>query len=125
MSDPMVKGLAFASVYATDFQRAYRFYSEALGLEKQFDMGDLACFFALPDDTGLYLQGGNDASEISADSQRAAFVFAVASAGQMYARLEAAGAAFVHEAPVHMGGENYWFQFTDPDGNILEAVGPA
>ena len=31
MAEHRVKGLAFASVYVDDFEKAYRFYAEVLG----------------------------------------------------------------------------------------------
>ena len=124
MSEHKVKGIAFASVYADDFDAAYRFYNEVLGLEKQYDMGNQACFFNLPDDTGLYLQGGNSMPEYSKDTGRAAFVLSVESASASHAKLKQAGVRFIHEEPVNMGGDNYWFQFYDPAGNILEILGP-
>jgi len=123
MSTHRVKGIAFGSVYVDDFAAAYRFYGEVLGLEKQYDMGSQACFFKLDDDTGLYLQGGNRRAEYDKDVMRSAFVFAVESASATYQRLERAGVRFVHDEPVAMGGDSYWFQFYDPAGNILEALG--
>jgi predicted enzyme related to lactoylglutathione lyase len=123
MAEHKVKGLAFASVYVDDFDRAYRFYSEVLGLEKEYDMGSAACFFKLPDNTGLYLQGKNKTAGYAEDTMRSGFVFAVESAAATYGRLKAAGVRFIHTEPRHMGGEQYWFQFYDPAGNILEALG--
>jgi predicted enzyme related to lactoylglutathione lyase len=123
MAEHRVKGLAFASVYVDDFEKAYRFYADALGLEKQYDMGSAACFFKLPDNTGLYLQGKNRSASYSEDTMRTAFVFSVESAGATFERLRTAGVRFIHPGPRHMGGEQYWFQFYDPAGNILEALG--
>ena len=123
MAEHMVKGLAFASVYVDDFERAYEFYAGVLGLEKEYDMGSAACFFKLPDDTGLYLQGKNKTASYAEDTMRAAFVFSVESAGATHERLKAAGVRFIHAEPMDMGGEQYWFQFYDPAGNILEALG--
>jgi predicted enzyme related to lactoylglutathione lyase len=123
MAEHKVKGLAFASVYVDDFDRAFEFYEKVLGLEKQFDMGSAACFFKLPDNTGLYLQGKNQVASYGEDTMRAAFVFSVESAASTYERLKAAGVRFIHAEPKHMGGDNYWFQFYDPAGNILEALG--
>ncbi len=123
MAEHKVKGLAFASVYVDDFEKAYRFYAEVMGLEKEYDMGSAACFFKLPDNTGLYLQGKNKSASYSEDTMRAAFVFSVESAGATHERLKAAGVKFIHTEPKHMGGDNYWFQFYDPAGNILEVLG--
>jgi predicted enzyme related to lactoylglutathione lyase len=123
MAEHKVKGLAFGSVYVDDFPKAYAFYADVLGLEKEYDMGDAACFFKLSDNTGLYLQGKNKPASYAEDTMRAGFVFAVESASATYDRLKAAGARFIHTEPRHMGGELYWFQFFDPCGNILEALG--
>jgi len=123
MAEHKVKGLAFASVYVDDFERACEFYEKVLGLEKEYDMGSAACFFRLPDNTGLYLQGKNKAVTYGEDAMRSAFVFSVDSASATYDRLKAAGVRFIHAEPRHMGGEQYWFQFYDPAGNILEALG--
>ncbi len=123
MAEHRVKGLAFASVYVDDFQRAYDFYSGVLGLEKEYDMGSAACFFKLPDNTGLYLQGKNKAASHGEDTMRTAFVLSVESPAATHERLKAAGVKFIHSEPRHMGGEQYWFQFCDPAGNILEALG--
>ena len=123
MAEHRVKGLAFASVYVDDYERAYEFYAGVLGLEKEYDMGSAACFFKLPDNTGLYLQGKNKTASYAEDTVRAGFVFSVESAATTYERLKAAGVRFIHNEPRHMGGDNYWFQFYDPAGNILEALG--
>jgi predicted enzyme related to lactoylglutathione lyase len=123
MAAHRVKGLAFASVYVDDFEKAYQFYAELLGLEKEYDMGTAACFFKLPDNTGFYLQGKNRPASYAPDTARAAFVFSVDSTVATHERLKAAGVRFIHNEPRHMGGDNYWFQFYDPAGNILEVLG--
>jgi predicted enzyme related to lactoylglutathione lyase len=123
MAEHKVKGLAFASVYVDDFELAYQFYEKVLGLEKEYDMGSAACFFKLPDNTGLYLQGKNKPASYVGDTMRAAFVFSVESASATHERLKAAGVRFIQAEPMDMGGEQYWFQFYDPAGNILEVLG--
>jgi predicted enzyme related to lactoylglutathione lyase len=123
MAEHKVKGLAFASVYADDFGRAYEFYAGVLGLEKEYDMGSAACFFKLSDNTGLYLQGKNKTASYDKDTMRTGFVFSVESAAATYERLRTAGVKLIQKEPQHMGGEQYWFQFYDPAGNILEVLG--
>lgn len=123
MSEHKVKGIAFGAIYSDDFGAAYRFYSEILGLEKEYDMGSAACFFKLGDGTGLYVQGKNRKVTYDADTMRVGFVFAVESAAATWDRLAKAEVKFVQKEPMHMGGDNYWFQFYDPAGNLLEALG--
>ncbi len=123
MDKTKITGIAFGAVYARNFEVSYKFYSEVLGLKKLYDMGDRACFFELPDDTGLYLQGRNSKVEYAIDTMRTSFVFNVPSASAMYEKLRAADVKFIHDAPIEMGPGNYWFMFYDPSGNILEVLG--
>ncbi len=123
MDKTTIKGIAFGSVYTDDIATAYKFYSEVLGLKKQFDMGDQACWFELLDDSGLYLQGGNSKRDYAMETMRTAFVFNVPSASAMYEKLREAGVKFIHDEPIEMGPGNYWFMFYDPSGNILEVLG--
>lgn len=124
MSDKTkISRIAFVAVYVDDYQVAFKFYHEVLGLEKSFDMGDQACFFKLGRDWGLYLEGGNKRVEFDTKTVRPAFILAVESAGAMYEKLKAAGVKLVQDAPVDMGQNDFWFQFFDPTGNILEILG--
>ena len=118
-----IVGVAFVSVYVDDFQTAYRFYSELLGLEKMYDMGENACFFKLGGDWGLYLEGGHPAQELPLKSSRSTFTLSVPSAGAMYRKLRDAGVRMVQEKPTDMGQGDFWFQIYDPSGNILEVLG--
>lgn len=123
MTPTTITGVAFVSSYVDDFPTAYRFYNEVLGLEKEFDMGASACFFKLGASSGLYLQGSGAPAPVNEKSIRSSFTLKVASASALYARLQEAGVRFVQNEPMDMGGDNYWFQFHDPAGNILEVLG--
>ena len=123
MSDTAIKGIAFVSVYVDDFRKSFDFYSGTLGLKKSFEMGPQACFFDLGDESGLYLQGGNNPATYDKDTMRPSFVLSVESASAMHAKLKSAGVKFVHDAPVEMAPNNFWFMFYDPAGNILEILG--
>jgi predicted enzyme related to lactoylglutathione lyase len=118
-----VTGIAFASVYVDDFEKAYAFYSETIGLEKQYDMGVNACFFKVGAESGLYVEGGNHPLPINPKSVRSAFTLQVGSTSAFYHRLREAGVKIVQTGPTDMGGEMFWFQFYDPAGNIVEALG--
>ena len=56
---PSITALAFVSAYVDDFNKAYEFYTNLLGLTKKYDMGDEACFFGIGEHHGLYLEGGH------------------------------------------------------------------
>jgi len=118
-----VTGISFVSVYVADYQPAYVFYADLLGLEKQYDMGGNACFFKLGGEWGLYLEGGNTAQETTPKSARSSFTLSVPSAGALFGKLRAAGVKMVQTEPMDMSQGDFWFQFHDPAGNIIEALG--
>ncbi len=118
----MITGIGMASIYVTDFEEALRFYTEILGLEKAFDMGDQACYFALGEQ-GLYLRGGCTPSEYTPDTARLSFTFDVDSISELWNTLKENGVRTVENEPVQMGEEMWWCRFYDPQGNILEALG--
>ena len=115
-------GVAFVSAYVDDFEKGYEFYANVLGLEKQYDMGDHACFFKLGEEHGLYLQGSNKTTELDPITSRATFTLSVASTSSLFAKLKAANVRTVEDEPMSVG-TMYWFQFYDPAGNLLEALG--
>lgn len=122
---PELTGIAIAACYVDDFAAAYEFYTGVLGLKKLYDLGERACCFSLGDgEQGLYLEGGCTVSAVTPKSVRASFLLRVNSASALHRRLSIAGTRCVQTAPMGMGGEDYWFQFYDPSGNLLEALGP-
>ena len=123
MSDQTrISGVAFVSVYVDDYKKAFKFYSLILGLEKQFDMGDNACFFKMGSN-GLYLQGLNKPVGYTPESMRAGFVLSINSATAMHAELVLNGIKMIQEEPMDMGQGDFWFQCYDPCGNIIEFLG--
>lgn len=118
-------GIELVTCYVDDYQKAYDFYNGLLGLEKQYDMGEQACYFKLGESSGLYLEGGNAPASAGAGKVRASFVFGVGSAGAFFNKLKEAGVPTVQEKPMNMGNDQFWFQFSDPAGNLLEALGGA
>ena len=56
---------------------------------------------------------------------RPSFVLGVGSARALFDKLRQAEVPIVQSEPMNMGNEQYWFQFSDPAGNILEVLGGA
>jgi len=125
MSDIDLIGVAFISVYTDNYEEAYKFFTEVLGMEKQFDMGNLASYLKYGKDgkEGLYLQGGNDEPEFTESSSRAAFVLSVKSASALYKKLVDHGVKMIQAEPLDMGAGDLWFQCYSPCGHILEFLG--
>lgn len=119
-----ITGLGFVIVYVDDFDAAFEFYSEVLGLEKTFEPDSDSCFFAIGAiQYGLLLRGGLKSAKASPKSARASFVLMVESARKMYQKLRLNGVEMLHDEPMDMGEGDYWFQFRDPAGNVLEVLG--
>ena len=123
MDKTEISAVSFVTVYVDDYERNFKFYNEVLGLEKSHDMGENMCFFHLEKKFGIYFEGGNKNYTVDPDTMRTGFVMQVESASAMYEKLKNAGVKFVQDAPVDMGKGEYWFQFFDPAGNILEILG--
>lgn len=119
-----IDGIGFVAVYVERFDECARFYEAVLGLERIVDMGENARYYRIGSGPlGLYLEGGNRPVEVDAAAVRPGFSFSVESASAMYEKLKAHGVDLLQAGPVEMGQEQYWFQFTDPSGNILEVLG--
>jgi predicted enzyme related to lactoylglutathione lyase len=119
-----ITGIAFVTSYVDDYKRAFEFYSEVLRLEKSFDVDRDACFFKVGNNQyGLLLQGGVEGRKTRGDATRSSFVLMVDSASMMYQKLSLNGVRLLQEEPIDMGEGDFWFQFHDPAGNILEILG--
>ena len=118
-----VTGFSFVSIYADDFPKAFKFYTEVLGFQKEYDMGEDACFLKVGEEDGLYLEGGHRVKRDDPLTTRATFTLSVPSAFSFFAKLKEYNVEFIDEAPRKVGEGHYWFQFLDPAGNILEALG--
>ena len=118
-----VNGIGFVTAFVDDFDEAFRFYTDVLGFENSQPMGPTACYFVFPNDTGMYLVGGNTRHEPAAKSVRMTFALEVESAGELFTRAKAAGLTGLPDEPMQMNDEVIWFQLQDPAGNMIEIVG--
>lgn len=117
-----VKSINFASIYVDDYKKAFAFYQKHFGYKVVYDMGENASW-GKAGEAGIYIEGGHKPADFTEKSVRASVVFNVTSASKFFSQLKADGVAVVHAEPRHMGSDDYWFQFRDPAGNILEILG--
>ena len=123
MDQTRISGVQFVAVYVDDFETNFVFYNKVLGLEKNYEMGVNACFFNIGQNFTLYLEGGNRRIELDKKTMRTSFVLQVESASALFEKLKKAGINLIQDAPLEMGKGEFWFQFYDPAGNILEILG--
>ena len=121
----MFKKVRTLAVYVTDMARARQFYTEVLGFRVRADVHPGLCF--LESQNGgidIYLEAGMKPSAVDNKTARLSFFLETeATAAETFARLKAAGVRLLQDAPEEVGDGIFWFQFLDPDGNILEACG--
>ena len=124
MEKPKVIGTGFVVSYVDDFEPNFKFYSGVLGMEKSFEMTEQECFFRIGENKfGLLLCGGYKSRLNTGEFVQASYILKTESASAMHAHLKAHGAKIVQDAPVDMGENDFWFQFFDPAGNMLQMLG--
>jgi predicted enzyme related to lactoylglutathione lyase len=116
-------GVNIVNVYVEDFPSGHKFYADVLGLQKEHDIGEKGCYFKIGDNFGLILEGGNERREIHEKMVRTSFIFVVESVQSLFDKLKSYNIETIQDKPLDVGNNEYWFQFRDPAGNILEAVG--
>jgi catechol 2,3-dioxygenase-like lactoylglutathione lyase family enzyme len=119
----MFQGILTVAIYVTDMARAKKFYTETLGFEQGWDVHENLSFLKVGN-THVYLEAGYEPSEITDKSARLSFFLeAEKSVKEVFEVLKAKGVNIIQDAPEQVGDEVWWFQFRDPDGNILEVSG--
>ncbi len=119
----VISAVPIVCVYVDDFVEAQKFYEEIFGLSDPSSMGPEACYYQVTPDLGLYLEGGNKRIDVEQKNTRSSFVLRTSSASKLYERMSSMNVRLLHNQPSNMGGDNYWFMFADPSGNIIEIVG--
>jgi catechol 2,3-dioxygenase-like lactoylglutathione lyase family enzyme len=114
------------TVYVDHFGIAHDFYTRVLGLKVSGELDNASCFLYLGDNPhGIYLEGGHTRQRVDEGSSRVSCMLSVDSALNLYKKLISESARVVQDEPKQMGENAFWFQFYDPAGNLLEAVGGA
>jgi catechol 2,3-dioxygenase-like lactoylglutathione lyase family enzyme len=121
----MFDHISSLAVYVTELERAKKFYTEVLGFEVSADLGPTLCF--LRSKTGkvnIYLEGGHKPATADADTARLGFFLEPPdSVHKVFETLKKQGVNPLQSAPEQVGDDTWWFQFPDPDRNILEVSG--
>ncbi len=124
MRNHEVKGLALATIYVDDYQVNLVFYRDVVGLPNMQVMNDHSCYFQLGNDQGVYLVGGFALANRSERQTGTSFAFDVSDIDACYQSISDSGSRMLHEAPVQMNDDTFWFQCSDPGQNIIEFLGP-
>jgi predicted enzyme related to lactoylglutathione lyase len=127
VSDTTITGIRFGACYVDDWAAARAFYEEVLGLTVGFEaMPDQVLFYEFGEDPfGIMLCKVAEGApgKVGVGTAHSAFVLSVASAGALFAKLTGQGVTIPQDEPIPMGEGDFWFQFEDPAGNLLEVLG--
>jgi predicted enzyme related to lactoylglutathione lyase len=119
--EPIVTGIQVVGIYATDLERARRFYVDLLGLHVKEEMEPGVLLSA--GETTIYLEGGRSlAVDPGLFAASTSICFGSKSIRSAYERLTAAGAHVV-EPYTEFSPTFAMFQIADPDGLVVEFAG--
>lgn len=121
----MFTDVSCLAVYATDYRRAKRFYTEVLGFDVRVELGPNLCFLVSKSGkVNIYLEGGYEPNAVDERMARLSFFLeAEKSVFETYEDLKEAGVRLLDNAPEQVGNDRYVFRLADPDGNIIEVSG--
>lgn len=121
----MFDRISSLGVYVTDLERAKKFYTEVLGFEVSADLGPSLCFLrSKSGKVNIYFEGGHKPATADVDTARLSFFLEpVDSVLKVFDFLKTKGVTPLQSAPEQVGDDVWWFQFPDPDGNIIEVSG--
>lgn len=118
-----VTGFAFNLVYVDDLAKALAFYEKHFGFQKKFDMDNGTSCYGKAGEIGLWIGGGHKRVENAEKHTRTSIMYSVKSAHAFFKQLKDDGVQTIHPEPKNMGEGDYWFQFYDPAGNVLDVLG--
>lgn len=124
MESTKITGICMGNVYTHNFERAYAFYVDLLGLkDDKYKKEKNHYYFQINKESALFIEGGYKMNEHKEKESCASFIFNVVSASAMFNNLKETGMTIVQDEPMKMQDNVYWFQCFDPDGNIVEFIG--
>ena len=123
MTSPVDK-LAFALIYSEDLDTTVSFYQKYLGLvvDESVKMSATEVFGNMGP-VGVWIGGGYKKTNSSDRNIRATVMLRVKSSGELFAAFKKGDVKLYQPSPIQMGQNNWWFQFADNNGNILDVLG--
>lgn len=123
MTSPVEK-LAFALIYSEDLKKTVSFYQKYLGFkaDETVKMSETEVFGYLGP-VGVWIGGGYKITVADEKDIRATVMLRVKSSHELFAQLKNDEVKLYQSAPIQMREDNWWFQFADNNGNILDVLG--
>jgi catechol 2,3-dioxygenase-like lactoylglutathione lyase family enzyme len=116
----MVDSVRAIGIYTTDLDRSTLFYKDVLGFEL-VTLIPPAIAIMKSGNVNLYIESGYNPDQEQKDKTRSSVFLEISiPAKQAFESLKADGVRLLQDSPEQLGDDVWWFQFCDPDGNILE-----
>lgn len=120
---PMLR-LEFALIYAKELQSSIHFYQKYFDfkIDPTIKLGP-GEVYGLMGSVGAWIGEGHIVPKSPELMARASVMFRVKEIFDLYQKLLTGGVELIQSAPVMMLPNEYWFQFKDPSGNIIDVLG--
>lgn len=115
-------GFAFNLIYADDQAKTVAFYEKHFGFRAEEKLPD-GSVWGHAGPVALWIGGGYKRVEQDPNSTHTSIMYRVQSTGKLFRQLRDSEVRTVQEQPQKMSDNQYWFQFFDSAGNIIEVLG--
>lgn len=122
MQKVKIESFEFALIYATDHNKSVAFYEKYFGFKSEYKMPDGSCF-GKAGNVNLWIGSDYKKAEVNEQSARLTVMFRINSAYSLFKELTNSKVKTYQDEPREMQAGNYWFQFEDPSGNIVDVLG--
>ena len=107
-------------IYTNSLDKSLTFYTQVLGFEVTAKIPPSIAMLK-SGNINLYIESGYESSPNKGEKTKVTvFLDTVIPAMQVFEHLKSAGVKILQEKPEQLDDNVWWFQFCDPDGNILE-----
>ena len=116
----MIDSIRAVGVYVTELSRSVDFYKTILGFDLISEIPP-AIAIMKSGNINLYLESGYVSDKNQKDKARVSVFFETSIPSQnVYDMFKSNGIKILQEKPEQLGDDVWWFQFCDPDGNVIE-----
>ena len=116
----IVESIRAVGIYVADLGKAVNFYKTMLGFDLVTEIPPSIAMMK-SGNINLYLESGYDPNQDQKNKVRVSVIFEIAIPSQKaYDMLKNNGVTILQDKPEQLDDDVWWFQFCDPDGNVIE-----
>lgn len=116
----MIDSIRAVGIYVNELSKSVGFYKTILGFDLVTEIPPAIAIMKCAN-INLYLESGYEPDQNQKDKARVSIFFETSTPSQnAFDMLKSNGVKILQEKPEQLGDDVWWFQFCDPDGNIIE-----